>query len=552
MLMLIDQFSYEVCSMKSTAVIFVPLLLSIGLASSVTQQSPESQRQSLINMIQASDTHEEDQVLIEANLQHLSVEQLTDIARFMSDTQEIADSRWFDVRQYTSWDDYNFHRLQGEVITSVLARRDLFLDAARQLNDPLLTNMSPHALAALAFAQAYVEEKWDQQPPWEGDASNHVFNWVHPTVLEPSDPQAFIYGDTIEKLRVEFWWATYFSYPLTIVHQSGLGKGSDFIETLRGMAPPESNAPRLAGYAYPIGNQLYLQTAETAYWYAAYREYGRIRYGSSAPSVVLDTRIAFPLPLTEGEIVAQDAVGIEVYPNLSMPSGLWALHTAPFARALRVELTQPETAAFWNTMRFVWAGARQREGGGTPESPQDGQPSLFALRYDMRSEDPNGRPTTEVSAFSLLTTVYSDSILLDFINWDASRNALIVPPTDTNRPDGIHRMVSERNKAIFVIEHLGDESTFANATHVSSSRGLGFSLVTAYQDPQTGDFLPYSVEEVRYLALALVTEASEFSIQASRQTLCNSPLLRLGYEYYAAQDTMPTATWAELVGNQCG
>ena len=69
-------------------------------------------------------------------------------------------------------------------------------------------------------------------------------------------------------------------------------------------------------------------------------------------------------------------------------------------------------------MRFLHAGARQREGGGSPQSPGDNQPAIMALQYAERSAKPRGRMRADISAFSLMTTVYSDSILLDFSNWD--------------------------------------------------------------------------------------------------------------------------------------
>ena len=47
------------------------------------------------------------------------------------------------------------------------------------------------------------------------------------------------------------------------------------------MRAPIPNMPRLAGYSYPIGNQLYLQTAETLLWYAEYLDVSQERYGFS-------------------------------------------------------------------------------------------------------------------------------------------------------------------------------------------------------------------------------------------------------------------------------
>jgi hypothetical protein len=225
--------------------------------------------------------------------------------------------------------------------------------------------------------------------------------------------------------------------------------------------------------------------------------------------------------------------------------------TAPVAADLRVELTYPETAAFWNMMRFVHAGARQREGGASAEHPENRQPSIIALRYEERTSEPVGRQQADISAFALLTTVYSDSILLDFTNWNSDTGALIVAPADNVRSDGIHRQVSERNKAIQIIEQMGNENVYPNATHIAGSRGLGFSLTTRYDDPLNGDFLPYTSEEAYYLVMALVSEAGDYGIEASRVTLCGSPLLRTGYEQLANFDHS-LSDWAALTDDLCG
>ena len=122
---------------------------------------------------------------------------------------------------------------------------------------------------------------------------------------------------------------------------------------------PVPNVPRLAGYSYPIGNQLYLQTAETLLWYADYLNVSPERYDFS-PTAELDTSIELPHDSTA--ILA--AIPPANWQYADIP-GLYGLLHAPFAVAeLRRELSHPETAAFWNVMRFVHAGARQREGGG--------------------------------------------------------------------------------------------------------------------------------------------------------------------------------------------
>ena len=186
-------------------------------------------------------------------------------------------------------------------------------------------------------------------------------------------------------------------------------------------------------------------------------------------------------------------------------------------------------------MRFLHAGARQREGGGAPERPGDNQPAIMALRYNERSPAPRGRAQRDISAFALITTVYSDSILLDFTNWNPADETLIVHPVDGSRTDGIHRRLSERNKAIRVVEHLGDENLIPNATHIVGSRGLGLELVSQY-DEATADYLPYTPEEAFFLIQALLTEAVEYNIAESAMTYCQAVQLRRGYEQYISRN----------------
>ena len=194
----------------------------------------------------------------------------------------------------------------------------------------------------------------------------------------------------------------------------------------------------------------------------------------------------------------------------------------------------------------------EKAAAGSAERPGDNQPAIMALRtmYADRSEKPNGRSRDDISAFSLMTTVYSDSILLDFTNWNNEEGALIVPPLDPSRSDGIHRRMSERNKAIRVIEQMGDERVYSHATHVSGSLGLGFNLVTQYDDLQ-GDFLPYTPEEAYFLVRALLQEATEFQIQEAIETLCESPLLQAGFGAYLEQSTANSNSNPEI-DSVCG
>ncbi len=511
----------------------------------------DRQKASQLSEFAVAGIHPDDLRLIETNLNQLSLEQLTEIYRFTTNATLIADSKWFDISGYISWDDYNYYRPIGDMVLSILARRDLFFDPARQLNNRALTNMSSEALAALTFSQVYVEEKWDHEVPWDGDP-NEIFNWVHPAITDNPNWFTLRDGDFLYRERVAYWWATYWSLPLMVSFRIGNGTGSDFDLALSGMRPPTSNSPRLAGYSYPLGNQLYLQTAETVYWYGDYLHYGRTRYGEIEPHS-LDTGIRFPAgshEIWQASDSLEARFWLESVPEFALYPGLWGLFAASFGRQLRVELTQPETAAFWNVMRYLYAAARQREGGASPEHPENGQPAVIALRYEERTPQPVGRSTAEVSAFALLTTVYSDSILLDFTNWDVSNNTLIHMPADTARSDGLHRQISERNKAIRVIEQMGNELTYSNATHIAGSRGLGFNLITQYEDAENGDFLPYTAYESRALVMALVSEARDYGIVDSQMTLCNSPLLRTGYEITAENDEV--FAWDTLVGDLCG
>ncbi len=494
-------------------------ILVLAFALSLLGLRPAQTREDLLLALRASNIHADDLALFEAHEAELSIDQLRSMLEFLPDKLVVADSRFFSIADYNDWLEYNFARPLGDVIHSNLARRDLFLDPARQLNNPAITNMSAEALAALVFSQTYVEEKWDHTVPWDGDA-NAVFNWIQPELLIRPRRDDYRAGDFLYRERVRYWFATF--EPEFLAAQ---GEGDDVKAALYHIRAPTPNVPRLAGYSYPIGNQLYLQTAETLLWYADYLTASPRRYGFS-PSVDVETSIDLPQDTTA--ILA--AIPPADWQYADIP-GLYGLLHAPFAGEMRRELSHPETAAFWNVMRFVQAGARQREGGGSDERRGDNQPAIMALRYADRSEVPNGRSREDISAFSLMTTVYSDSILLDFSNWNNEAYTLIVSPLDASRSDGIHRRLSERNKAIRVIEQMGDEKDYSHATHVSGSLGLGLQLVTQYNDPR-GDFLPYTPEEAYFLARALVLEATEFDAREAAETLCHSPLLLAGFNLY--------------------
>jgi hypothetical protein len=537
--------------MRSSTLICLGLLIIAfsHTAFAYNSDQTENEKNALLSAMQSAGVNSDDLALIQANINDLSVEQLTAINQFMTNPNVIADRHWFDVSRYSSWDDYNFQQPMGDKVLGILARRDLFLDPARELNNRTLTNMSPEALAALAFSQVYVEEKWDHEVPWDRDP-NSTFNWIHPTLLSNPNIFLFLHGDFLYRERTTSWWATYWSTLMDIMYKLGSGQGSDMEAALQGMS---FNAPRLAGYSYPLGNQLYLQSAETVYWYADYLKYGESRYGAFKVKE-LDTRIQFPKTPDDQWQYPLDITNCGSNSAFAQFPGLCGLFMAPFARQLRIELQQPETAAFWNVMRYVHAAARQHEGGASADHPENGQPPIMALQYDKRTVNPVGRKTKDISVFALITTVYSDSLLLDFTNWDSNHGALIQLPIDTSRTDGLNRSISERDKAIRVIEQMGDENHYSNATHIAGSRGLGFNLTTQYDNPINGDFLPYTGYEAHALVMALTIEARDYEVEDSRSTLCTSPLLRRGYDEYvkaAFADKQQSMVWADVVGNLC-
>lgn len=500
--------------MRRRLLVSIVLLVVALSATRLLTRGPT--KDDVLGKLRNGQLYGDDLTLIKAHFDLMSAGQLAAIHEFLTDRRAFAGSHHFDITAYTSWEDYSFRRPQAEVVLANLARRDLFLDPARQLNNREITNMSAEALAALVFSQTYVEEKWDHMVPWDGEG-NALFNWIQPELLTSPRWEDYVNGDFLYRERVRYWFATY--KPELLSQQ---GEGSDIEAALYHMRAPIPNAPRLAGYSYPIGNQLYLQTAETLLWFGDYLRIAEKRYGF-LPLAELDTAVA--IPQDSEAILAQSPP--QDWQLAEFP-GLYGLLHAPFAAELRRELSQPETAAFWNVMRFLHAGARQREGGGSAERPGDNQPAIIALKYSERSARPQGRSREDISAFALMTTVYSDSILLDFTNWNASDETLIVHPLDDIRTDGVHRRISERNKAIRVVEQIGDENLYHHAAYVAGSLGLGLRLKTQYEQPER-DYLPYAAEEAIFLTNALFQEALEYGVEESREILCNAPQLKIGY-----------------------
>ena len=355
---------------RTSIIALMVVLLLIGLRRAQTKQD-------LLLELRRSSIHADDLALIETHEADLSLEQLQSIRDFLTDEQVFADSRYFRIGGYKDWVQYNFERPVGDAIHTNLARRDLFLDPARQLNNPAITNMSAEALAALAFSQSYVEEKWDHTVPWDGDA-NAVFNWIQPELLVKPKWEDYHAGDFLYRERVRYWFATFEPQRL----QAG-GEGDDVEAALYHIGAPVPNVPRLAGYSYPIGNQLYLQTAETLLWYADYLTVSQERYGF-APTAVLDTSIDLP----------QDSVAIltAIPPDdwqYGDISGLYGLLHAPFAGRVAARAKPPGNCRILECHAICprWRTTTRRRGLRSSD-PGDNQPAIMALRYAERSDIP--------------------------------------------------------------------------------------------------------------------------------------------------------------------
>ncbi len=374
-------------------------------------------------------------------------------------------------------------------VQSVHSPRELFLDSARLLNNRSLTNMSDEALAALVYAQVFVEEKWFKD-----------YNWVHPYWNRNQDPQGGQWPSPLSLNGKRF----------TPFH---LGFLNQWACDIRGSDWPH----RLCGFGFGLGNQQLYQALDAGEWYAAYQQISANRYG---------------LPSRQVSFKAGSVMQTLLQ---SVQNGNYPIAYDDTDVLLRNELSDAVQSQFWNVLRFVWAGARQREGIYPDQRTEDEKQSTAIDYRQLMGKAPRGRSQMQVSAFSLISTIYTDTITVTEVTGYGKRYIA----RDARTIETWKAFVSERNKAIRNIELLGNKSA-EGSYRIQQGLGVG-PLKTQYEFPIQYDFLPYSQEEVLSLINALryeitFSEDQWVSAEASR-ILESALLLKQGYQYFVGKDT---------------
>jgi len=358
-------------------------------------------------------------------------------------------------------------------VQTVRSPRSLFLEHAKLLNNRSLTHMSDEALAALVYAQVYVEEKWFKD-----------YNWVHPYWNSNRDPQggSWLNPNSLNAKRYA---------PV-------------FLGALNGWAGDVTRHTypyRLQGFGYGPANALVGQAYDAAQWYLAYMNLSENRYG------LMPRRVFFP-----------------------QNSALAASASSDVLILLQNELMEVDQSQFWNTLRFVWAAARHREGA-YPDNRSYQEKERYAIDYSqLLGTPPGGRPPGDISAFALMTTVYTDAITVSAVTgYDTTYTG-----RDNRSIQDWRRFVSERNKAIRNVELLSSTNV-EGLYRIQQGLAIG-PFKTQYEDPTDGDFLPYSREEVEKLVQALLFERENsedaWVSNEAKQILDTSQLLQEGYQYY--------------------
>lgn len=386
-------------------------------------------------------------------------------------------------------------------IQSVRSPRDLFMPPAALLNNEWLTNMSDRALAALNYSQVYVEENWSKD-----------FSWVHPYYNRADDPMGGAYnladGDiTLNETR-------FIPGDFATSALQGFGWISLAFNALQ--SSREGGAVN-TGIGFGLGNQPFAQAWEAAKWYIAYAGQNP---GATSPSELPTNVLNYinwgPSLLPFVRRTAESELIVELGDGGFSPM-------SPFFNGA----TQSQ---FWNTMRFVHAGAVQREG-------------LYSYKghVDYSSShlpgDLEGRPVYDVSVFSIVATVYSGDI--QTAHWITNPAAV------------------DRNKAIWAVERLGEDHP--ENFRIVEGEGLEEApLVTAYdvaRSPeqlisgefvagQDYDFLPYSSEDARLLIETLVVEtktsqdAQHILFETDGYNEQYAPLLLEAYTFSYGQENL--------------
>jgi hypothetical protein len=158
----------------------------------------------------------------------------------------------------------------------------------------------------------------------------------------------------------------------------------------------------------------------------------------------------------------------------------------------------------------------------------------LAIDYSqLVGKPPGGRPQKDISAFALMTTVYTDTITVPEVTGYGQRYLA----RDNRSIADWRYFVSERNKAIRNVELLGSASA-EGQYRIQQALRIG-PLITQYENPSRADFLPYASEEVDDLVNALLFEANnrddQWVADEAFQLLTNATLLQQGYQHYTGK-----------------
>ncbi|MBE2192544.1 MAG: hypothetical protein IAE83_00025 [Anaerolinea sp.] len=383
--------------------------------------------------------------------------------------------------------------------------RSLFLVMASRLNHQGLTNMSDAALAVLVYSQVFAEEKWFKD-----------YNWVHPYWNRGDDPTQPQFAPIWDALLGQE--SGNLNEKRYITHHF-LAHADEWIARIR----EGEKSWRLSGFGFGLGNQPLNQALDAAQWYLTFMDNAPQRYGDPKESVLDDSD-------------PNQRSALETLYEIMRHNDPWMPQPDPRS-ILMGELSDIEKSQFWNTMRFVWAGARHREGA-YKDVRQEELKERVAIdytqllgRYTGQPDiPPSGRPTGEISAFALMTTVYTDSILVSEVTGYGEEGYI---GQKSRSAESWSYFVNERNKAIRNVERM------INAEgQYRLLRPLRVELKTQYDQPN-GDFLPYSREEISKLVDALLFEANQAQEGISEQAvdiLTRSDLLKQGYLHYFGKE----------------
>ena len=181
----------------------------------------------------------------------------------------------------------------------------------------------------------YVKEKLDNTVPWDGGPKYHL------QLDSAGTARGTAPGMTMSQVTSSF--ANAFAIglpPASPDFWSNNGEGNDINAALHHIRVPIPNVPRLAGYSYPIGNPLYLQTAETLLCYGDYLEVAEQRYGFLRLAE-LDT--AIPIPKNSETVLQQSPPQDWRFQEYA---GLWSLLQASFADDLRLGVEPSRKSSF--------------------------------------------------------------------------------------------------------------------------------------------------------------------------------------------------------------